>query len=691
MQEDNKKINNARNCAVLWGSAFLFVLNIWLSSLFVGVFAGVVWLYTVIVALAQQERFGSSRLERYLFASLFVGSLFGIVLSLGYFLTSLNSSLISFAILVISYISSKSNIKIYLPSLEIRTRHWTNYIVILILLGDSAILYQVFVARTADALSSPWLLFGYSIFALFGFVSFALFIVSYNRKDDLGLLLSALHFFVAIAVSAIVFEIGFGFDPFIHRAAESDLSLNGFINPRQILYTGQYVLVSAIHRLTALPIKIVDIWLVPVVSSLLIPASAYLGLRNGLRMEKSEAQLCVHVIFLLPLMPLTFTVPFNITFLLFFASVFLLLIKMNRVQTGVMVLVATFAVLVHPLLGVPMLLFILLVNGWHRRVIAIVSMIAIPAMFIVHNILSGLSSVSIFNPLYRVRYFTSLFVDPYQHNYFPVPQIWEIIYFYRTWMVWIFFILAIIAVLQQKNLPIYYEKINKMARIYFLSAGYFMVGIFLLSTMFIFRDIIWYEQAEFSLRLVQAISLMVLPFLALYIKKIVGNAKDPKKYFIFVTIALLMTLSWYFSYPRLDPKSINPGVSVSASDVSAVLEIDRMADGNDYIVLSSQMMSAAALQEFGFRDYIQVDGHEYLWYALPTGGVLYQEFLTYMNGGADIGVIDLLNAGTGVDRIYTVIHDYTPYGDIIILNAKKNSDRWISIDGGNMLLFEYSY
>jgi len=693
MRGGRKNIANVRKSVVLWGSAFLFVANLWVSSVALGVVAGLVWIVVVISTFAQQDRFGASELERYLFSSLFVMSLIGLMLSVGYLASSLSPVLIVGVIFLVTLLCSRSRAGVrlsgrtegrpYMLGITLHRLHWTNFLAVLIGLGDIFILLQAVGVRTSDALSSPWSLFGASIFILFGFISFALLVIADERKDDLSIFLTVFHFFTAILISTIVFKIGFGFDPFIHRAAETELSLRGVIEPKQILYTGQYVMVTAIHKLTALPVKIVDTWMVPLVSSLLIPLAAYLGLHRGFDLAEREARTWAHVIFLLPPMPLTFTVPFNITFALFFSVVFFLLLDLNRVQWGILYLVSFFAILTHPLLGVPMMLLIAMVHGWNRKLMVLTSIVAIPVMFAVNNIGAGLDTVSFLNPLARSSMFFNLFIDPYQHNLFPIPQIWEALYLYKTWVMWMMLGVATLGARHMTNL--------RTRSAYAASAFSLMLGVFLLSTMFVFKDIIWYEQAEFSLRLIQGISLLALPFVALHGATKTRSLSEIRRYILFGVVAIAMTCSWYFSYPRLDPKSITPGVSVSATDVEAVYRIDEMAGGDEYIVLSGQMMSAVALQEFGFRDYVVADGEEYLWYALPTGGVLYQEFLRYLNQGADREVIDLIENGVGVHKIYTVIHSYTPGSESLVENAKKTADKFEEVGGGSVVLFEYSY
>ena len=103
---------------------------------------------------------------------------------------------------------------------------------LIIALGTDILIIAIAIyARSAEAIFSPWNITGFSPFILF-FISTFLILYSLEKTNKEGwLLLSIIHTFVFLSLSSIVYKIGFGFDPFIHRAAEEALINTGRIEP----------------------------------------------------------------------------------------------------------------------------------------------------------------------------------------------------------------------------------------------------------------------------------------------------------------------------------------------------------------------------------------------------------------------------------------------------------------------------
>ena len=100
--------------------------------------------------------------------------------------------------------------------------------------------------------------------------AFCLVALAYRRRyPHLTLAALAFHLFVTLAPAAIVYEIGYGFDGFIHVAAEKLVAAAGVVTPKTPYYIGQYSLVVLISKLWQLPIAAVDRWLLPVMASFL--------------------------------------------------------------------------------------------------------------------------------------------------------------------------------------------------------------------------------------------------------------------------------------------------------------------------------------------------------------------------------------------------------------------------------------
>ena len=212
--------------------------------------------------------------------------------------------------------------------------------------GDLLILAACLNARTDVALSSPWLVLSPAIFALFAATTFA-GMMSRSRVA------AVFHFFTAFSIATVVFRIGFGFDPFVHRAAETALAAVGHIDPKTPLYAGQYAVVATLHRLLGISVDALDKWLVPLLASTLVPILGIAGLRDGWGLSDEAARRWIYLFLVAPFAAMTFTVPYNLTVVLFAIVVYLWpLCRDRRVAIGLSI-VAAWSVLCHPLLGVP--------------------------------------------------------------------------------------------------------------------------------------------------------------------------------------------------------------------------------------------------------------------------------------------------------------------------------------------------
>jgi len=118
----------------------------------------------------------------------------------------------------------------------------------------------------------------------------------------------------------------------------------------------------------------------------------------------------------------------------------------------------------------------------------------------------------------------------------------------------------------------------------------------------------------------------------------------------------------------------SPGVS--EEDVGTVQLIHEDAGEDSYLVLSNQMVSAAAIQEFGFAYYYPLSGQEVLWYAIPTGGPLYENYVVLLDGGFTQERLKDLYLETKVQSLYVVVPAYYGYTIPDILGAVEEMSEW---------------
>jgi hypothetical protein len=561
--------------------------------------------------------------------------------------------------------------------------------------ADAALLALFALARTDEAIVSPWNGFSWEPFALFGISSILLFFGSRWREDRVSLAFSVWHAFVAVSVSAIVYGVGFGFDPFLHRAAEEELVANGFIEPRQLLYAGQYVLVSALHLVTGISVRTIDVWAMPVISSIALPIGTYLGLRYGWGLGDRDARSWWMVALIQPFMLATFTVPFTWTYVWFLVVLFLLpVVGRSRLAWAALLVGSVAMAAFHPLLAAPTLAFVVGYGVWARaRTSAILeafvlvglllaAAVSVPALFAVYQWSQGIS-VDIRSMVSEFGRFTSLFRSPYGHPYPFIPWFLEVIYGLRYWfpMVGMAIGIGVMAV---------WTKAIPAMRPYLAFTAGLILAILGVGTLFSFRGIISHEQSEYALRLLTAWYLIPLPAFAVLFAKLSGRWRAAG--IVVATLVCAMNVhACFFSYPQFNLKYPFFSPSVSAADVEAVRAIDAHAEGRSYVVLSNQMTSAAAVQEFHFRDYVTVGGEKALWYAIPTGGPLYAYYARAIYEGPVRTLFDQLHADSSADIIYFVIQDYWPWYPGFVEELYRGADDLLTIRGGTVRVFIYQY
>ncbi|KKW30716.1 MAG: hypothetical protein UY72_C0004G0005 [Candidatus Uhrbacteria bacterium GW2011_GWD2_52_7] len=548
-------------------------------------------------------------------------------------------------------------------------------IIAILVLFQSVILAFLIAARTSEPLVSPWTLLPGSIFVLF-FVSTALTLYVQHRGTSTALLFAVVQLFLAVSVSAIVYGIGFGFDPFVHRAGETALITTGHIEPVSILYSGQYALVGALHFLTQLSVTFVDMWLLPLFASIFPPLAAYVGLRHGWNIDERVARFGWVATLFIPFMLFTFTVPFTVTYVFFAGALFLFPLAQTTKSAAILILAATTMCFFHPLLAVPTLL--LFAASWlaHRLSLwvsvasfVVLTALCVPALLFVYQMGNGVS-IDFSNLVWNVTAFLSLFANPFG-SYDPrITFSLNSLYTLRYWQ-------PVVTLLLMLALAPFWTTHRKHVAL--LVA--FVVGMLLctygVSTLFTFKGIISHEQHEFALRLLQAIYIIPICLIPVALSRWQHHALMRTLWF--VGMSVFATTSWYFSYPQFNAKFAYYSPSVSRHDVDAVHFMETDSAGNPYVVLSNQMTSAAALQEFGFAHYHALAGEEILWYAIPTGGTLYAYYLNIISSGNTEPAQELMESAN-VDTVYLVMYAYWPGSSQLIHQLEVQSSHIESIN-----------
>ena len=561
------------------------------------------------------------------------------------------------------------------------------------LIIDARLLIALVDWSTDAALRSPWAVVSPKFLALF-FIStiFLLVYLRQARRTHPAFFLLFLHGIILTGVAAFIYKIGFGFDGFIHRAAIDEILRVGAVLPKTPYYIGAYAVEIFLHTVSGISLAAIDRWLVPIGAALFAQLAIFQLLRKTLR---------AHVTVALPASLLLFTAPFGIfiattpqglVFLLAVISV-LLAIPMahGAVSPWALILLSLAAVFIHPLTGLPLLIFsatICLISSEKFRdrasgsradrasLIAfsgaILSALLPPLALLAHT--RQFSAPNFLTLIKNVRaFFFPAIGAEYPHLFFQIAAA------YRTVIVPAIILLAVVG-------WIYYQRrskhfAGKILPLFSIGAAVAALILTFLPTV----GVIGYEQSNFAERLLILSLIFLLPYLVIAIARfleLLERASAKTQLFFLATFALTVTAAFYLSYPRFDLLILSKGFSTSASDIKAVHSISEDAADTPYVVLSNQAVSAAAVREFGF-------GGKTFFYAIPTGNQLYQLYLAQVNGAPSRELMKTAMDLTGAPRAYLVLNKYWDRFETLSVAAEKNADKHFSIDNGRVEIYRF--
>lgn len=534
---------------------------------------------------------------------------------------------------------------------------------LLILLIDLLALLLLATNRTTDALRSPWEVVPATYFFIFWIGSALLLLAS---RSKFVLPLAMLHTFVGWSVAVIVYKLGFGFDPFIHQAAEKIIAADGIVRPLTPYYIGQYVTVVTLHRLTTISLDIIDRWLLPVLASVSVPYLLF-------RMRRTLAPLASF----LPATMFIMTTPQGLGNLWLLLTAFTLSSPLSERESRLLPFLFSLAALAtHPIAGVPALALVALattpslplrIRGSWRGLVLILTSLSLPAAFAFRT----------FTTIhFRFPKFDATALLPIIQNHFDWPLDFVYLVGKNWWIVII--ILVLIGCRHARRWP------------HLLTAAALLVSYVLMTSVLDFPGIISYEAGIFPSRLLEVAIIVLLPLVASGVSTVLEwTARDPwTRYGGVVLIASLMTTSIYLTYPRADHYDKNQGRSVSAAMVKAVHWIEDQPHDRPYIVLVDQNAAAMQIHDFGFGPYYQKN----YFYSHPSGSLgIYRYYLQIMEQGADpAATAREAMAFAGVDELYLVIPDYWKTSRKVIPVATHEANEWTAIGDEKIFIFTFS-
>jgi hypothetical protein len=548
-------------------------------------------------------------------------------------------------------------------------------------------------AATTSPIRSAWMAVSPSAFVALFLAALLLVALLWNgRERALTLPLATLSLLAFLSVATLVFPLGFGFDPFIHRATVEHIAATGTITPKPLYYVGEYALELIAFHGFSLPVDLTDAWLLPVLAALFIPFAWY-GAAVHLLKDRRLAAASLAGLFLLPLGSFISTTPQGLadlwTLLLVLAAV-PALVRGERAHLLPLALAAVAAAVIHPIAGIPALLFLVLAALYASRerfpraamplfwTVAALGSFALPASFALNALRGGTGNGLDLSAFGAASLWQALRLNLFFQNGFR--PLLDFAYLYGSNALAIVLLLAAGGwlVARRRDLP---------ALPFVALAVALGVNYLLLSTAVDFSFLIDYERQNYADRLLPLVAVAVIPLAILAVGEVLRRARRapaPLRVFAIALLAAGWTAAWYMDYPRNDAFEVGHGINVSQSDVNAVYDIDRVAGGVPYAVLADQSVSAAAVKSLGFAHYY---GDQFF-YPIPTGGALYQVFLD-MNDHPTRETVQKAFALLPVKTVFFAVNDYWWQSDRIVETAKGTADSWFAIDDGKVTVFRY--
>jgi hypothetical protein len=576
-------------------------------------------------------------------------------------------------------------------------------IVIFLIVNGHVLLRQ---AATDMSMRSPWDVVPRMFFIVFFLAALGCFALAYSGAlGDLAILPAALLAALAVSVATVVYSVGFGFDPFIHRATETVIQRLGEIHPKPFYYVGQYAAVVLLAGLLKNAAAAIDPYIMPVAFAMIVPVAAW-SLKRAFGWPAWASASSAMVLLLLPLSPFISTTPQGLADALALMTFFLSLpaVAEKTPPRTVLLLLAAAAAIIHPLAGIPLFIYLGILfflsarqgkGGRLGRWLVLLELVAagsvaMPLVFLINSRLSG-AGVTLDGALLRAP--ADLLTELRSADEVVSRQFNAAFDFVYSWRAVREAVLAAAGLL---GMVMLYRK-TKAAMALGVGFLVFIINYVLLKTLVRFPFLIAYERSNYADRIFDLALFLLAPAAAYAFGRMLLRAKNSfpaLKVGIAVLVAALAVSSLYLAYPRRDKYESSRGWSTSAADVKAVRLIDEDAKDAPYVTLANQSVSAAAVRELGFKKYFRSldpagDSEEIFFYPIPTGGPLYAMFLEINESdGATAAAIKAMDA-TGVETVYFVVTNYWWHAQKVISAAKRQADAWWNVDDKDFV-FKYT-
>jgi len=552
---------------------------------------------------------------------------------------------------------------------------------------------------TREAIRSPWDIVPPLYFVLVAVMLLWLLILAFKKNTGS---LTLAHCIAAavplLAVTQLVYPLGFGFDPFIHQAAEQLIAQHGVVYPKSPYYIGFYALVEILATITHLPLKWIDRWLVPMLTLTLFLPLAAVWLKTYAE-RFSIRDLTPHIgllaIFCIPFFPLAFSTPLYLAYIFFTASLFVfLMLPDGPIRNGIVWLPAITALAIHPLVGIPLLVWLcfLFVRRYVPKTLqalyGIAASLVLPLVFIIAGIANPARTANLhlpsFSPSTLIAHLRSLPVIHFNLLLDCAKHLTTVSWF-------LFLVFAFMGFYRMWRRASAAEDAARLSA--YLVLPFILLGNYLVLKFFLdFPYLISYETGAFSQRLLDLLWFSVLPFalggFLLTLDLLRRTSSLPRACMSLLIVAIIVS-SLYASYPTNDLYAKGRAINTSGADFAAVSFIATHARTDSYVVLANQQVSAAALATHGFARYSATDAGELFYYAIPTSSPLYQYYMDFVYSDPTRTPAEAAMLLTGAREVFIVMNDYWTDAANLIKKASPYADEVTELESGRVTILHY--
>jgi len=522
-------------------------------------------------------------------------------------------------------------------------------------------------------------------FTIYILATINLIILIMNDKCKLVPILIALHYFLTTGIALIIYRLGYGFDPFIHQTTEQVIFTKGLIMPKPFYYLGQYSLIVFLAHFLQISIEWIDKLLLPVLLSAILPYTICKSIKKTFILPRNICHLLSLSFLFLPFALFIATTPQALANLSCISIIFLSLLYLEDKQIPFLslILLALTTLAMHAISGIPIIIYLVLIYLIKNKnlaakiilpIFAALSALALPIALLINSFIS----------IYKISW------QPNSINFIDWPNIFttqykiifDLAYLYRNSIYWICILVTIATLI--------YLIRQKKARIFSASLLTFLILVInaVLLNFVKVNFIIEYEQGDFAKRIWQSAFYFLLPIICyglyIFIQKCWQKNIIYKLFLIFL-LSNFITFSLYLSYPRYDDYENSKFINVSAVDFQAVEYIENDSQDENYIVLSNQMTSVAALKIFGFTKYY----NDNYFYPIPTGGPLYDYYEKMLYTDTSRETMEQAMDFAGVKLAYFILPTYLKTFNTLDQKAQKSSDITFNIDD-KIYIYKYS-